>query len=56
MEHESDPNPDRSEGEPEMPRGSDAAGCARIAIKIVAGLIVVFIVAVGLVFGVCLLG
>jgi hypothetical protein len=50
MEHDSDPTPDQQD---EQPRSTNWIG---VIIKIIVGIIVLFIAAFALVFGACLLG
>ncbi len=54
MEHESEPRLEQANEGPGP--GDNPGGCGSVILKLVAGAIVVFFVAVALVFGVCLLG
>lgn len=47
MEHDQEPTEDQNEDEPD--------GCGIVILKVMAGIVVLFIVAVALVFGVCLM-
>ncbi len=47
MEHDQEPTEDQTEDKRD--------GCGMVILKIIAGIVVLFIVAVALVFGVCLM-
>lgn len=52
MEHDSDPTPKQ----PYDQRRSEFPGWAGVIIKVIIGIVVLFVVAVAFVFGVCFLG
>lgn len=52
MEQQSNPTPEPPEGEPQ----DNPVGCGTVILKLIAGAVVLFVVAVALVFGVCFFG
>lgn len=55
MEHDNEQPQDPTEMPQDEQQGDEPDGCGMVILKIIAGIIVLFIVAVALVFGVCLM-
>ena len=55
MEHDQEPPQPQTEPPPDDLPEDEPDGCGMVILKIVAGIIVLFFVAVALVFGVCLM-